>query len=109
MSPRDPRSPGERFGLAGRVFAGAAFSVCLLSIGFLPSPPARRPRSLLLVVVDTPRVDAGDPPGSRGAPVPGFLQTRGPPFPNALAASDWASPSTVALLTGHYPSDCGLL
>ena len=46
--------------LAGRVFAGAAFSVCLLSVGFLRSPPARRPRSLLLVVVDTLRFDAGD-------------------------------------------------
>lgn len=109
MSSRSSRSPGERFRLAGRVLAVAAFSACLASYGVPRSPPVRRPRSLLLVVVDTLRFDAGDPSGALDAAVPGFLQTRGTHFTNALAASDWTSPSTVALMTGHYPSDCGLL
>jgi arylsulfatase A-like enzyme len=71
--------------------------------------PSRRPKSLLLVVVDTLRYDAGDPGGSPDGAVPDFLKSRGTHYKNALAASDWTSPSMVALMTGRYPSDCGLL
>lgn len=109
MPQRDSRSPGKRFRLAGRIFAGAAFSACLVAYAVPRSPPARPRRSLLLVIVDTLRFDAGDLSGALDAAVPGFLRTRGTHFTNALAASDWTSPSMVALLTGRYPSDCGLL
>lgn len=37
------------------------------------------------------------------------LSNRGRHFANALAASDWTSPSVVGMLTGRYPSDSGLL
>ena len=68
------------------------------------SSSARAGKSLLIVVVDTLRYDAGDPGGS-----PEFLRGRGTQFRNAVAASDWTSPSVVALMTGRLPSDCGLV
>ena len=80
----------------------------LLGAWSLRAAPAR-PRSLLLVVVDTLRYDAGDPGGGPTAAIPQFLKTHGTHFKNAVAASDWTSPSMVALMTGHLPSDCGLL
>jgi arylsulfatase len=87
------------------VLLACAAVAALLGAG---EPSAKRP-SILLVVVDTLRWDAGDAAGGAGAAIPSWLKTRGTHFDNALAASDWTSPSVLGLLTSRYPSDCGLL
>jgi arylsulfatase A-like enzyme len=92
------------------VALGSILVLSLFSVWSLrAASTSRPPKSLLLVVVDTLRYDAGDPGGSADAAVPDFLKSRGAHYKNALAASDWTSPSMVALMTGRYPSDCGLL
>ena len=76
-------------------------------------PPARRePRAenLLLIVVDTLRYDrgvAGEP--SADAAVPPSLRARGRRFSRALSASIHTKPSMLALFTGSYPSESGLV
>ena len=84
----------------------AALLVGAWTISACSSPPRH---SILLIVVDTLRYDAGDPGGPPDAAIPQYLLGRGTHFTNAVAASDWTSPSMVALMTGRYPSDCGLL
>ncbi|HWZ85002.1 MAG TPA: sulfatase [Thermoanaerobaculia bacterium] len=74
--------------------------------------PARQPRAqnLLLVVVDTLRVDrgvVGDP--SADAAVPPSLLNRGRRFSRAISASIHTKPSMLALFTGSYPSQSGLV
>lgn len=65
--------------------------------------------SVLLLVVDTLRADAGNLGAGPDAAIPNFLKNRGTHFDNAVAAGDWTSPSVLGLLTGRYPSDCRLL
>src|SRR5262245_45997087 len=76
-------------------------------------PPAARPHgrpSVLLIVVDTLRYDAGrtEQPG-RELGVPRSLQKRGRHFLNAIAAGNYTLPSMTALMTGYYPSESGVM
>jgi arylsulfatase A-like enzyme len=72
------------------------------------APP--RPKSVVVIVVDTLRADAleshGAPPGS--APALQALAQRGTVFENALAAAPWTGPAVAALLTGRYPDEVGV-
>lgn len=109
---------GRRLGLilAAAVLVGLA---ALLPAALRGNPsraaPAPAPsiasgsRSILLVVVDTLRADAGSLGAGPDAAVPDFLRNRGTHFDYAVAAGDWTSPSVLGLLTGRYPSDCRLL
>jgi arylsulfatase len=60
--------------------------------------------------VDTLRYDAGGgrPAGAEAA-IPDSLRTRGRHFPRAISAGIHTKPSMMALLTGFYPSESGLV
>jgi arylsulfatase len=64
---------------------------------------------VLLIVVDTLRFDGGRPPGRDGEAVPVRLRARGRHFDGAIAAANWTTPSMVALMTGRYASEFGVL
>ena len=75
-----------------------------------PPPSVRPGKNVLLVVVDTLRYDAGG--GKRPdaeAAIPDSLRTRGRHFQQALSAGIHTKPSMMALLTGFYPSESGLI
>lgn len=91
------------------VALGSLFVLSLVSAWPVRAASSRPPKSLLLVVIDTLRYDAGDPGGPPDAAIPEYLKSRGTHYRNAVAASDWTSPSMVSLMTGRYPSDCGLV
>lgn len=76
-----------------------------------PSPRADgRPRNLVIVVVDTLRSDRGRPGDpSVDAALPPSLRERGRRFSRALSASIHTKPSMLALFTGTYPSQSGLV
>jgi arylsulfatase len=65
---------------------------------------------VLLVVVDTLRYDAGGGrDGSAETAIPASLRTRGRHFAQALSAGIHTKPSMMALLTGFYASESGLI
>jgi arylsulfatase A-like enzyme len=70
----------------------------------------QRPRSLLLVTVDALRFDAGIQ-GTRYADIaiPPSLHSRGHHYLNAIAASTWTGASFMAIMTGRYPSESGVI
>jgi arylsulfatase A-like enzyme len=67
-------------------------------------------KSLLLIVADTMRFDAGHAgTQERDRAVPASLRERGCHFTDVFAAGDYTNLSMAALLTGHYGSDFGLI
>lgn len=85
--------------------------LCLIGKPMLATPlPPVRPPSLLLIVVDTLRFDGGDVPSTDvDSGIPSSLRGGGRHFVNALAASTWTSPSIMALMSGYYPSESGIV
>lgn len=101
--------------LSPRIRGGLVRGLALLlfaagGCGRAPAPSIRSGKNVLLVVVDTLRYDAG---GGRGpdveAAIPDSLRTRGRHFEQALSAGIHTKPSMMALLTGFYPSESGLI
>jgi arylsulfatase A-like enzyme len=97
----------------GRHWAGLCLAIVLL-VGCrrdaAPRPENHSGRNVLLVVVDTLRFDAGGPDESRpDVAVPESLRSRGRHFLRTLSAGIQTKPSMMALLTGFYPSESGLL
>ena len=75
-----------------------------------PTPAVRPGKNVLLVVVDTLRYDAGGGPGPGAeAAIPDSLRTRGRHFLQAISAGIHTKPSMMALLTGFYASESGLI
>lgn len=65
---------------------------------------------MLLVIVDTLRYDAGRGRGPDAeAAIPDSLRTRGRHFLQAISAGIHTKPSMMALLTGFYASESGLI
>jgi arylsulfatase A-like enzyme len=96
------------------VIAGAACLALALSLASCRETPARAPeaarKNVLLVVVDTLRYDRGDAGASTiDAAVPPSLRNRGRHFARALSAGIHTKPSMMALFTGFYASESGLV
>jgi arylsulfatase A-like enzyme len=104
------RKPGPT--TRGRFIRGLALllSAVAAGCGQAPKPSMRPGRNVLLVVVDTLRYDAGGGrPADAEAAIPGSLRTRGRHFLQALSAGIHTKPSMMALLTGFYASESGLV
>lgn len=107
-SPKDRRLPRVLFLLVLAVAAGAAAVACWL----VPSGTVRREAglSVLLVTVDTLRVDAIGAYGSRAAETPWMdrLAAAGVRFEAARAHNVTTLPSHANILSGRYPFDHGV-
>jgi arylsulfatase A-like enzyme len=110
---------GSRFRLTRRAVRGAARITTLFLAALCVSAPRRAveppPRAalrknLLIVVVDTLRFDKGEKgAGSERSAIPPSLRDRGVHFLNALSTGIHTKPSMMALFTGFYPSESGLI
>lgn len=107
------RGPGARrlpgLGLLG-VLALAGVLAAISSKGSEKAAgPVPRP-SLLIVTVDSLRFDGGDATayGAPGA-IPAWLEKRGVHFTTAISGGDWTIPSFLAMLSGRYPSESGVV
>jgi arylsulfatase A-like enzyme len=108
--------------LSPRLFAAAAFYVCLVAgvVSFmtwrqertvqaaLPAPPSGAP-NIVLIILDTVRADHLSVYGYGRKTTPHLerLAAEGILFDNAVAPSSWTFPSHVSLLTGRYPREHG--
>ena len=104
------RKPGPT--TRGRFLRGLALLLSAIAAGCgqAPKPSMRPGRNVLLVVVDTLRYDAGGGrPADAEAAIPESLRTRGRHFLQALSAGIHTKPSMMALLTGFYASESGLV
>ena len=91
----------------------------LLVLGLLAALPsgchragqAHRPPDLLVLSVDSLRVDRLAPFDPAGVPVPAIaeLAARGTQFDNAWAVAPWTAPSMVSVFTGLYPPSHGVV
>ena len=105
------RRPGrKRRGIVGALALPLAAAVLAVGCGGASPPAAGARKNVLLVVVDTLRDDAGGggTPGPDAA-IPESLRTRGRHFVRALSAGIQTKPSMMALFTGFYPSESGLV
>jgi len=119
---REIAVPGNRSGFARlELVAGSRGArICRLQLMADDTPgtsratrlrgPERRPRNLLLIIVDTLRADRlgvyGD---SRGlTPSIDALAAQGLLFENVVAQSAWTSPATASILTGTNPTTHGI-
>jgi arylsulfatase A-like enzyme len=101
------------FGAASRgraVLAGAALLALASCRQRAVQPGEAARKNVLLVVVDTLRYDRGDPKGAGvDAAIPPSLRNRGRHFVRALSAGIHTKPSMIALFTGFYASESGLV
>jgi len=99
--------------MRGRLVRGLALllsAVIVGGCGRAPKPWVRPGKNVLLVVVDTLRYDAGGGrPADLEAAIPDSLRTRGRHFEQAISAGIHTKPSMMALFTGFYASESGLV
>src|SRR5687767_8912815 len=90
-----------------RVVRGVA--LCLVTLALVAPRPARTPRHLVLVSLDTLRADhlGAYGYGKPTSPVFDALARRGILFERAVAQGPATLPSHGALMTGQYPSAYG--
>ena len=90
------------------IVVGVALLLAACSRSESPSTPERQP-SILLVTLDTTRVDAIGPE-AKGIRTPAFdgLAARGRRFRQAYAAAPETLPSHASMLTGLYPAGHGV-
>jgi arylsulfatase A-like enzyme len=94
--------------MAGRNTTAALLLACALAA--CSGAERERPRSVVVIVIDTLRADAlessGAAPGS--APALAAFAQRSTVFEEAFAAAPWTGPAVAALLTGRYPDEVGV-
>lgn len=94
-----------------RVLPRTAFCLALLLIAGCSKEPRPKPRHLLLISVDTLRVDRLGCYGGRPQTSPAIdrLAERGVLFESAFATSSSTLPAVTTLMTGKYPSEHGVI
>lgn len=110
--PRPPHrrpSPTPLRGACGVALALAASALLPLAGCAAPASPAAPPRNLVVLCLDTLRVDHLGIYGYRRDTSPRLdrLAAAGTVFDWALAQSNWTVPATATLLTGLYPDEHG--
>jgi arylsulfatase A-like enzyme/Flp pilus assembly protein TadD len=112
LSPSSPRRTGHPFRVAVQVGVPLAALVCALACGWLKDRTVRRAPglSVLLVTIDTLRVDALGAYGNTRVTTPWIdrLAEEGVRFENCHAQNVVTLPSHSNILSGRYPMEHGV-